>query len=51
MTKSLLSLLRFLFSNDINIKIYINLLFDDFKSNCIIFFLLPNLSSDNRLGL
>lgn len=49
--KSLLRLLKFLFSNDINIKIYIDLLLDNFEDNYITFLFFLSLDGDSKRGL
>lgn len=51
MPKNLSKSLEVLFSNNINIKIYINLLFNDFGGNCIIFLFTLSLGNCDRLDL
>lgn len=47
--ESLSKFLEILFSNNINIEIAINLLFDDFIGNNIVFLFFLNLDSDSKL--
>lgn len=51
MTECFLKSLKVFFSNNINIKIYTDLLFDNFGSNCIIFLFFLNLGSKGKLIL
>lgn len=51
MVKGLLGSLEILFFNNFDIKICINLLFDDFRNNCIVFFFFLDLDNSGELSL
>lgn len=50
MAESLLGVLEIFFSNDVNVKIRTDSLLDDFRSNCVVFLLLPDLDGGSKLG-
>lgn len=50
-TENLLRYLKVLFSNDVNMEIRADSLFDNFKDNFVVFFIFPGLNNGGRLGL
>lgn len=50
-TKYFPELLEIFFSNDVNVKIRVDALLDEFSGNCIVFLFFPSLGYGNKLGL